>query len=217
MADEPTLEQKDWRDRFRAVAQAQGRYLYVLLIAGLLFAALAESNGWSFKAVVGHQELSLIGVRLHARTLLAAGAPVLAFVILAALGTFPALTYAHERASKGLVDERPFERLDSVPTAIDFVVYQAPSKSQSRAKGKPRRLGPLAYPTCLWLAYFEAVVLAAAGLRAFTVLNTTQRVLTILGGTLLILATPRLLSLTRHKARSALGRNEDGSGARRPA
>jgi hypothetical protein len=28
MADEPELEERDWRDRFRAVAQAQGRYLY---------------------------------------------------------------------------------------------------------------------------------------------------------------------------------------------
>jgi hypothetical protein len=211
MTNEPTLEQKDWRDRFRAVAQAQGRYLYVLLIAGLFFAALAESSGWSFCTATGEQDLSLLGIKLHTRTLLAAGAPVLAFLILAALGTFPALSYSFQRASKGIVDERPFERLDSIPTAIDFVVYQPP------ATGKRLRLGLLAYPTCLWLAYAEALVFLITSLRAFAILNTTQRVLTILGLVLLVIGVPRILSLTRSKVLSAFGKENDASGSRRPA
>jgi hypothetical protein len=215
MADDLTLEQKDWRERFRAVALAQGRYLYVLLIVALFFAALADANAWNLKDAHGDQELSLIGIKLNARTLLAAGAPVLALVILAALGTFPALAYAHERAAKGLVDDRVFERLDSVPTAIDFVVY-SPSRGKETKDSKLPRLGLLAYPACLWLAYIEAAVLVGAGLSAFTALNTTQCLLTVLGGVLLALALPRMLSVTRTKAEAAFGKKEDMSG-RRPA
>ena len=64
MADDLTLEQKDWRERFRAVALAQGRYLYVLLIVALFFAALADANAWNLKDAHGDQELSLIGIKL---------------------------------------------------------------------------------------------------------------------------------------------------------
>ncbi|MBL0210131.1 MAG: hypothetical protein IPQ13_04320 [Holophagaceae bacterium] len=203
MADEPQLEQKDWRERFRAVAQAQGQYLYVLLIVGLFFAALAESKYWSLKTAVDIQDLSLLGIKVNTRTLLAAGSPVLAFLLLAALGTFPAVKYAHMRASVGLSDEKLWERLDSLPTAIDFVVYEYKDASAS----KRWHLGLLTYPACLWLAYIEAIVLSISSLRAYATLGATQWVMTGLGIVLLFFVAPRIWLLTRNKVRSAFCRN----------
>jgi len=203
MADELSQEQKDWRDRFRAVSQAQGQYLYALLIVGLFFASLAEANGWSLQTRAEMQDLSLLGIKVNSHTLLAAGPLVLSFLLLAALGTFPAVKFAHIQASKGLEGERLFERLDSVPNALDFAIYDGLSKDRKW------KLGLLIYPACLWLVCIEAIAIAIRTACAHATLTITQQILTLVGFVFMLFVVPSLCSLTSSKLRQAFGISND--------
>lgn len=140
--------QKEWRERFRSVAKAQGRYLWLLLIAGVFYLALDTTI--SQQSPPSQQKLPLIGIEVDSKVVWASGSLVLGFIALAALGTFPALTYAYSKANPD-GKEQPFESLDTEPTAIDFIVYVQPNSSPWT------RLVLVTYPLFITLVVAESV------------------------------------------------------------
>lgn len=140
---------KEWKARFQAVGRAQARYLYVLLIAGTFYWALHVQIASAPPGADTQQEVPIIGVKVNGAVIRATAPTVLGFVILAALGTFRALTRASREIGLLASGNDAFERHDTVPTAIDFVVY-------TTQPGRFSRLGLLSYPLALSLVYVEA-------------------------------------------------------------
>jgi len=140
--------QEEWRERFRAVAKAQRRYLWILLIAGVFYLALDTTI--SQQSQPSQQNLPLIGIDVDSTVVWASGSLVLSLIALAALGTFPALTHAYSKANPN-GNERPFESLDTEPTAIDFIVY---TKTRTSLWA---RLGLVTYPLFINIIVVESI------------------------------------------------------------
>ena len=181
-------EQEEWKERFRAVGKAQGRYLWILLIAGIFYLALDMNISKSNMS--SQQSLPLIGIEVDSFLVWASGSFVLGLIILAALGTFPALTYATSRVN--LDGERAFERIDTEPTAIDFIVYTKP-----RAK-KWTNISLITYPFFISLGVLESCWLwiRLAKLKPF---SNMQLIFLFLGGVALVFCLPRLIGLWNSK------------------
>lgn len=139
--------QKEWRERLRALAKAQRRYLWLLLIALVFYMALDTTV--SQQSQLLQQKLPIIGIEVDSKVVWASGSLVLGFISLATLGTFPAVTNAYSKANpKG---DQPFECLDTEPNAIDFIVYALP--------GPLARLGLVTYPLFITIAVFVSFLL----------------------------------------------------------
>lgn len=141
-------EQQEWRERFRAVAKAQRRYLWILLVVGIFYLALDENI--SHQNESSRQSLPLIGIEVDSKVVWASGSLVLSLIALATLGTFPAVTNASSKVNpdgNGLA----FERLDTEPTAIDFMVYTKPGASRWT------RIKLVTYPSFISLGIGESI------------------------------------------------------------
>lgn len=103
----------DWRDRFRGVADAQTRYLYLLGAAGIFFFVLHLALAATPTTVV-------LGVPVSARIVWATGPAVLGFLLAACGGTISAMGHAHARMA---LASGEFEREDVKPNALDMVGY----------------------------------------------------------------------------------------------
>lgn len=205
--DELTQEQRDWRDRCKAVSLAQGRYLNVLMLSAVFFLALADKLKWT---VTGGdlQDLSFLGLQLHAGTILVAGVVVLSLVLHATLGTFPAYWRAHFHAAKGLPPDAAFERLEVAPSSIDFIIYVDTGyvdAAESTPRNQPKLL---IYPIAIWLVVVEIAVFVIGWSMAWPSLLTTQKVLLVLGVGLFLVVLPRVMSVTKLKLRHAFPRAE---------
>ena len=145
---EDTNQEEQWRERFKSVAKAQGRYLWLLLIAGVFYMALDIAVSEQPKP--SPQKLPFIGINIDSKVVWASASLVLGFISLATLGTFPAVTNAYSKANpKG---DQPFECLDTEPNAIDFIVY-APLGTNT----KWTKLGLVTYPLFITLIVAESV------------------------------------------------------------
>jgi len=138
----------EWRKRFRAVARSQGRHLWLLLITAVFYLALDSTV--SRQAQPGRQQLPVVGIEVSSGVVWASGSLVLGFISLAALGTFPALTYAYSMANPAKREDYPFESLDTEPTAIDFLVYATPGNDAWR------RLALVTYPLFITFVVLES-------------------------------------------------------------
>jgi uncharacterized membrane protein (DUF485 family) len=71
----------DWTHRFQAVAQAQGRYLWILLVVGIFYLALdRQLNSQNTHQLV---HLPIAGISVDPALVWATGSAVTAFVLLA--------------------------------------------------------------------------------------------------------------------------------------
>jgi hypothetical protein len=185
-------EQQQWRERLRAVQKAQGRYLWILLIAGIFYLALDTSM--SQQGEPSSQNLPLIGIKVDSKTVWASGSLVLSLVALAALGTFPAVTRAFSQMNPG-GNEGDFEKFDTEPTAIDLIVYTEPGTNRWA------RFGLVTYPLFISLGVVESVWLwiRLARSKPFSGL---EYVFLALGGIATLLCLPRLKGLWISKIRS---------------
>ena len=183
-------DQNEWRDRFRAVAKAQGRYLWLLLFTGVFYIALDRSV--SQQAEPLRQQVPLIGVELSSHVVWASGSLVLGFIALATLGTFPALRHAYSEANPSGGSKHSFESLDTEPNAIDFAVYTLP--------GAPKwtRLALATYPLFITIIVGEAVWLWYK-LAQCRCSNPSDYVFLILGATATLASAYRLVKLWRSK------------------
>lgn len=187
-----TSDSELWRERFKAVAQAQGRYLYVLVAVAIFYLALDSELRRSNFEKAESVELPVIGIQVDPLVVWGTAPVVLALVCLAALGTFPALKRAFQE-SKVQVRDRPFEALDSVPTAIDFVVYFSSERPWTR-------LGLATYPSFLTLFMAQAswMWLSLFGQRASV---SQAKILLAVGGVLILISWMRLIALWSLKVR----------------
>jgi hypothetical protein len=181
----PSLE-NSWKARFQAVARAQNRYLYILLIACVFFWALRGRV--RLAADTTQITLPIVDVEVEGLVVLAIAPIVIAFLLLAVLGTFPALRVAYKQMGGS---SRDFESYDTEPTAIDFVVY-------STSRNAVRRLGLLSYPLVLTLALVEAVWLWVESLNDRILAG---RVAQGMGIVLLLVCIPRMYNLWESKVK----------------
>ena len=111
-----------WLDRYEAIGRAQHRYMYLLALLVTFYLVLAFSPGAS-PATGDPLEVAIIGLSVPRPLVWALGPPVIAFTLLAFLGTFAA---AHV-ALKGLEGCAPQglagDAFDRVPNLIDFAVH----------------------------------------------------------------------------------------------
>jgi len=185
---------EEWKARFQAVSRAQARYLYVLLIAGAFYWALHVQVMSSPPAAITDQELPVVGVKVNGAVVWGTAPTILGAIILASLGTFQALTRASEKLAALARGDDAFERLDTVPTAIDFIVY---TKSRWLS-----RIGLLSYPIFLSLVYAEAAWVWLSVFRMAVTVSGRAVFLTI-GAGILVLCLPRLVGLWISKGKRA--------------
>lgn len=150
---QPNGTRDAWHLRFQAVARAQARYLYLLVVVGLFYWALDGRirQGPPFAPV----SLPVVQVEIDPWVVWASASPVLAALLLGTLGTFRALSVAHDRVKGQSDDVRNFESLDTSPTLIDFVFYT------KTASGGVARFSLVAYPLVLTIFFVEAMWLLA--------------------------------------------------------
>ncbi len=139
-----------WIGRLEATGKAQARFLWLVLIGSLFFAALRFRTPQTAPIVV-----PVIKLELDAQTVLAAGGPILAFLVLAVLGAIRAWTRAVDEI-RGTSTVIPVEALDSHPNAIDLAFY-----TTKRSPKFVRTLLHFAYPTFVTGALVEAAWLGS--------------------------------------------------------
>lgn len=186
-------ERDEWKERFRAVSRAQSRYLYSLFVTSVFFWALRTGSVSLEQLEYRYTEVPVLGVTLAPRVILDCGPIVLGFLILALLGTFPALIYAKDRLE--LKSDDDFQRLDQSPTAIDFIFLARDGNSLMA------RWALLSYPAAILIAYFEAVWLFFDG-AILSPAYPGSRVLAVVGAMALIAVLPRFATFANAKARA---------------
>ena len=141
-------EREFWLRRLEATGRAQARYLWLVLLAGLFYAALyaRSPSGQMIKVPVVDFELDTL-------TVLASGGPIIAFLVLVVMGAIRAWTHALEQI-RGR-PARDAEQLDTYPNAIDLAVY-----TTEHSPRLIRELTYFAYPLFLTAALIESTSLA---------------------------------------------------------
>ncbi len=181
--------QKEWIERFRAVAKAQRRYLWILLISGIFYLALDTTI--SKQPNQSQQNIPMIGIEVDSTVVWASGSLVLSLIVLAALGTFPALSHAYSKVNTDGY-ECPFESLDTEPTAIDFIVYAKPGTSLWA------RLSLVTYPLFITMIVIESIWLWFR-LAKSKPSYWWRYMFLVLGGAMIIICFFRLFSLWKSK------------------
>jgi hypothetical protein len=189
-----------WQERFRAVGRAQAHYLWLLLVVGIFYFALDRKISREDKP--SQLDVPVIGIEADSRAVWACGPMVLAFIALATLGTFPALTHARFKVDSDAADGDLFESLDTAPNAIDFAVYAPPDTWW-------RPFGLLAYPLFITLIIVESgwIWCHTFSSRA----SCTDCILLCLGGLFILFGLRGVLSVWKSKITKML---ENLSGSR---
>jgi hypothetical protein len=190
--------QEEWRKRFTSVAKAQGRYLWLLSITGVFYLAIDRTV--SNQAQPSAQNLPLLGIELDGKVVWASGSLVLSLIGLAALGAITALTHAYSKANPDSA-KRPFESMDTEPTAIDLIVYSP------TGEGLWPRLTQATYPLWITIVFGEAVWLWL-GLLKSEPYWFWDGIFLVLGGAGIIFWFFRLIGLWRSKIRKMIRWNQ---------
>jgi hypothetical protein len=150
MPDQPD---QYWVARMNATGRAQARYLWVLFLAALFYAALYESlreSGASFNSL----RVPIVDLDLDARVVLASGPATIAFVVLVMMGALRATKVALERIGPDWEAAGEMERFDEHPNALELACYTT-SESNSIVAAVLYILYPLlliaALAEALWL------------------------------------------------------------------
>jgi hypothetical protein len=150
-----------WRTRMTAVGKAQGRYIFWLFVAGVFYLALTARILHGSGGAPSHQalELPFVQIEIDALVVWATAPVVLGLIVMAVLGTFPALATALVGLKDALrihptYQHTPHESFDPNFTFLDSVAYTT-VESPQWAKVAWR----LTYPLVLTVFYVEGVVL----------------------------------------------------------
>jgi hypothetical protein len=112
------------------VGQAQARYLWILLLAGLFYWALHSNlQSGTLQSKEGVR-VPLLGLDLSGATLWASGPVVIFLLIVIIHGTLRAFRTAQEALKLDCLPTGSTEPYDLAPNAIDFTVY-TPRKASS--------------------------------------------------------------------------------------
>lgn len=144
-----------WLTRMEAVGKAQGRYLWILLVAMVFYAALQSGIGSSPSDPL--LKVPFVELPLSGAVVLASGTTVLSLLVLAIVGSMRAL----KRARDALVLSGGAEEFDTHPNLIDLAFYMTP--------GSPRLI-------IVDMAYFVYVgfLLLGLGEAAWLWLHTVE-------------------------------------------
>jgi hypothetical protein len=140
-----------WLRRFQAVGKAQARYLWVLLIAMLFYAAVRARVVGVPTETLPPLSVPLVGLEIDAATVFASGPVVLSFLVLVVIGSLRAFEHAREKLKLGTGGDYMTEQVDVHPNAIDLAVY-----TPIRSRSIPATIGYFAYPAFLVAALAEA-------------------------------------------------------------
>lgn len=113
-----------WLERVKAVGAAQARYLWVLLILMLFYAAL-QVRTVSPPGTVSAR-VPLLDLEISSILILSSATAVLSVVVLAVAGSMSALG----RARKQGLGERTGEEFDLHPNVIDLAFYAPPGSAR---------------------------------------------------------------------------------------
>lgn len=182
-------EREYWLRRVEATGRAQARYLWALFLAGIFFAALKAGP-----AENGFISVPVVELRLDRYTVLACGAPVIAFLVLVVVGAIRAWTLAVERV-RGQAPAGDVEPLDTYPNAIDLATY-----TTSGTPALIRHLLSFAYPLFLTAALVESVWLALPMLTGPEALSGSWVYLAI-GCPIFLAAALLVATMWRHRIR----------------
>lgn len=139
-----------WIERLRAVAKVQARYLWILLVMMVFYAALQVRVVTPTEPTI--LKLPVVDLAISGDVVLASGPSVLSFLVMAIIGTMWA--YMRAREALGLSPEGAYwtgEELDTSPTGIDLAFYSTPDSNKLFAA-----IGHLGYSLFLLGAVGEA-------------------------------------------------------------
>jgi hypothetical protein len=142
-------EREFWIRRLEAIGKAQARYLWLLLIAALFYAALYARSSASATITV-----PVVQLELDTLTVLASGGPIIAFLVLVIIGAIRAWTHALEQV-RGTRPAKDSEQLDTHPNAIDLAIY-----TTDRSPSTIKQVTYFAYPLLLLAGLAESAILA---------------------------------------------------------
>lgn len=143
---------KAWEKRLAAVSQAQGKYMWALVVLGVFYFALHGAPG------AEDAKYPFLGFSLDPKLVGLSGPAVLFFLVLVIHGSARAYETAEKLATKG---GRPLEAIDSAPNPIDLAIYVKPSSPRAL-----KLLESFRYPAFLSLFVAEAVWLLVEMLTA---------------------------------------------------
>jgi len=139
-----------WLARLQALGRVQARYLWILATTGLFYAAL-RSEFASPRPDTPTLRLPIVELELGADVVFAAGATILAFLVLVIMGALRAWGYARSKLGLGAGADWQTEAVDTYPNAIDLAFYTTPMSPKPFAT-----LAYFAYPLFLSAALVEA-------------------------------------------------------------
>lgn len=140
-----------WIERLRGVSSAQSRYLWTLVVTGVLFWSIHASLFSPGRGQPTTLTVPLFGVELSPWIVWAAGPATLFFLLLVIVGSVRAYERAHDRLA-GSVPAEERESLDVAPNAVDLAVY-----AEQESAGWIRRLLSLSHPGLLTIFLGEGV------------------------------------------------------------
>jgi len=117
-----------WLERLQVVGKAQARYLWILLVIMIFYAALQQRV--SARADEASLKVPIVDLEISATLVLGVGPVLISFLALVILGTMRAYKKAREQLGLGRADWSG-EELDTSPNAMDFAFYT------TRASPKP--------------------------------------------------------------------------------
>jgi len=112
-----------WLNRYEAIGRAQHRYLYLLLVLAVFFLVLDGGPGSVQPAPDQPFRLEFLNLEVPRLAVWVLGPPIISFVLMAFLGTFPAACSALRGLRSAAPDGLSGEAYDRVPNLIDFAVY----------------------------------------------------------------------------------------------
>jgi hypothetical protein len=176
---DPRAAEKQWLTRLDAVAKAQEKYIWAIVLAAVFFWALQSS------VIAGEGESELIEapifeIKLAASVVWAAGPAVLSFLVLALYGSLRAVAAALDKL--GHPNEVP-EAFDVAPNALDFAVYRTPHSHPLWSL-----FSHFAYPIFVTLVLLETLIILEMLLLYLEIPVAGRWVFVILGAFLWALA-----------------------------
>ncbi|MBI4589136.1 MAG: hypothetical protein HY725_09885 [Candidatus Rokubacteria bacterium] len=159
-----------WRERVKAIGAAQARYLWVLLILMLFYAALQlQTVSPPGKASA---RVPILDLEISSILVLSSATAVLSLVVLALAGSMRALRRAREQG----LGESTGEEFDLHPNVIDLAFYAPPGSAGlfvHLARSVYALFLTIGLAEGLWLApYMSHVRLPASYVVAVTLIGT---------------------------------------------
>lgn len=191
-----------WVDRLQATGRAQARYLWVLFVLCLFYAALFFQVRNTLPDNLPDPTMPVVGISLSTRLLLASGPAVISFLVIVVTGALRAFSNAEKQLG---IEPHEYgtERLDTHPNAIDLAVYTT-KESHFLLKG----IAYHAYPAFLAAALAEAMWLGFNLYAAPKGVYPARTVFILLGSFLGLIAIVQVITMWLKRIKKQLAKSD---------